>query len=180
MSRIGKKPIEIPDGVDINIRGAEVTIKGKLGTLKEVFPETLEIVKDGKTLLVKTKGGERDVKALHGLVRNLLANMVNGVSKGYERKLNFVGVGYKADVQGKNVNLALGYSHPVSFPLPEGITAAVDKNSNALILKGADKKLIGEVAASIRRVRPPEPYKGKGVMYEGEVIERKVGKTGAK
>ena len=180
MSRIGKKPIPIPQGVKIQIDGGRVSAEGPKGKLSQPVPTGLKASVDNGILLIARDNEERHVRALHGLTRSLVANMVTGVKDGFERKLDIVGIGYRAQLQGRNIQLALGYSHPVIFGLPEGITAEIDKQT-AITLKGADKALLGETAAKLRSLRKPDPYKGKGVKYAEEVIRRKVGKkAGAK
>jgi large subunit ribosomal protein L6 len=180
MSRIGKKPIPIPQGVKIQIDGARVSAEGPKGKLSQPVPAGLKASVDNGILHIARDNEERHVRALHGLTRSLVANMVTGVKDGFERKLDIVGIGYRAQLQGRNIQLALGYSHPVIFGLPEGITAEIDKQV-AITLKGADKALLGETAAKLRSLRKPDPYKGKGVKYAEEVIRRKVGKkAGAK
>lgn len=175
MSRIGKKPIPLPQGVRVAVEGREVRVEGPKGRLSHAVPPVLTAsVKDGR-LQVFRSADHRSARALHGLTRSLLANMVQGVSEGFERKLEIVGIGYRAQLQGKNLQLALGYSHPVVFPLPEGIQAEVDRQV-FITLKGADKALLGQTAARLRSLRKPDPYKGKGVKYVEEVIRRKVGK----
>lgn len=180
MSRIGLKPIEIPEGVEVNISPEKIVVKGKKGSLEEIQRPGIDVVKEGKLLILKRKETTQEMKRTHGLMRSLLSNMVKGVSAGFQLKLNIVGVGYKAEVKGKSVTLNLGFSHPIEFPLPAGVEAVYDKTANSLTLSGCDKQVVGEAAAVIRRFRPPEPYKGKGVMLDGEKIMRKVGKTGAK
>jgi large subunit ribosomal protein L6 len=180
MSRIGKKPIPIPQGVKIQIEGTRVSAEGPKGKLSQPVPHGLKASVDNGILVIARDNEERHVRALHGLTRSLVANMVTGVKDGFERKLDIVGIGYRAQLQGRNIQLALGYSHPVIFGLPEGITAEIDKQV-AITLKGADKALLGETAAKLRSLRKPDPYKGKGVKYAEEVIRRKVGKkAGAK
>jgi large subunit ribosomal protein L6 len=174
MSRIGRKPIEIPKGVTVTIAQGKVTTKGPKGELRRRMPPGLGVKVDGQKLIVERAGGGPEI---HGLGRALLNNMVQGVSRGFSRALEINGVGYRAEVQGKAIAFTLGFSHPVSYPLPEGIKASLEKN--VLTLEGPDRELLGETAARIRRLRGPEPYKGKGVKYVEEVIERKVGKTGA-
>jgi large subunit ribosomal protein L6 len=180
MSRIGKQPIPIPPGVKIQLDGGTVRAEGPKGRLAQSIPAGLTPrVADG-TLVIERGSEERRVRALHGLARALVANMVAGVKDGFERKLEIVGIGYRAQMQGKSIQLALGYSHPVLFPLPEGVTAEIDKQT-AITLRGADKALLGETAAKLRALRKPDPYKGKGIRYAGEVVRRKVGKkAGAK
>jgi large subunit ribosomal protein L6 len=180
MSRIGRKPIVIPSGVKVHIEGALIRAEGPKGKLSQPVPAGLKAaMEDGKVTIAR-QGDDRKIRALHGLARALVANMVNGVKDGFEKKLEIVGIGYRAQSQGRNLQLALGYSHPVIFPLPDGITAEIDKQT-AITLRGADKALLGETAAQIRALRKPDPYKGKGIKYADEVIRRKVGKkAGAK
>ncbi len=179
MSRIGKKPIEIPSGVEITIDGQTVTAKGPLGTeIVEVRPEIAVKIEDNHIILSKV-GQTRETDALFGLSRTLVANAVHGVKEGFEKKLEIQGVGYRANMEGKNLNLALGYSHPVVVEPPEGITISVEANTK-ISVKGSNKQKVGDVAAFIRSKRPPEVYKGKGVRYEGEYIRRKAGKAGKK
>lgn len=180
MSRIGKKPIPVPQGVRIAIEGQTVKAEGPKGTLSQTVPGSLSVTVEQNVLTVGRSSEHRTVRALHGLMRSLIANMVHGVKDGFERKLEIVGIGYRAQVQGKSLQLALGYSHPVIFPLPEGIQAEVDKQVS-ITIKGADKALVGQTAAKIRELRKPDPYKGKGIKYSDEQIRRKVGKkAGAK
>jgi len=180
MSRIGKKPIQIPQGVKVQLDGLTVRAEGPKGKLSQAVPAGLTPrVTDG-TLVIERSGEDRRVRALHGLARALVANMVAGVKDGFERRLEIVGIGYRAQMQGKAIQLALGYSHPIVFTLPDGITAEIDKQT-AITLRGADKALLGETAAKLRALRKPDPYKGKGIRYAGEVVRRKVGKkAGAK
>jgi len=170
-------PVEIPAGVDVKINGQEVTVKGPKGTLVETFHKNMTIKKEGNTLIVTRPNDEKENRALHGLTRSLLNNMVVGVTQGFEKQLEIVGVGYRAQKQGKKLVLTLGYSHPVEIEEPAGITIEVP-SPDKIIVKGADKQAVGELAAKIRAKRPPEPYKGKGIRYAGEVIVRKEGKTG--
>ena len=180
MSRIGRKPITIPAGVKIQVDGTVVRAEGPKGHLGQPLPAGLQASLENNHLVISRASEDRKTRALHGLGRALVANMVTGVKDGFERKLEIVGIGYRAQLQGKILQLALGYSHPVIFPLPDGITAEVDKQT-AITLKGADKALLGETAAKLRALRKPDPYKGKGIKYAGEVIRRKVGKkAGAK
>lgn len=179
MSRIGKRPITIPAKVTVTIDGQTVTVKGPKGELTRTLPDKVEMVLDGETLNVNRVNDSRVARQLHGLSRTLVANMVEGVSKGFERKLEIQGVGYRAAVQGRNLNMAMGYSHPVNIEPPEGITFTVEGTTNVTV-SGIDKEVVGNTAAKIRAVRPPEPYKGKGIRYAGEVVRRKVGKTGGK
>jgi large subunit ribosomal protein L6 len=180
MSRIGKLPIPIPQGVKIQVDGSTVRAEGPKGKLTQPVPSGLTTrVADG-TIVIERASDERHVRALHGLARALVANMVHGVKDGFERRLDIVGIGYRAQMQGKNIQLALGYSHPIIFPLPDGVTAEIDKQV-AITLRGADKAVLGQTAAKLRALRKPDPYKGKGIKYSGEVIRRKVGKkAGAK
>ncbi|OGW58233.1 MAG: 50S ribosomal protein L6 [Nitrospirae bacterium RIFCSPLOW2_12_42_9] len=177
MSRIGKKPIEIPKGVDVNINGQNVAVKGPKGSLQKSFPSEISITKKDDVLSVTIANTDKETGALHGLSRTLIANMIEGVMKGFEKTLEISGVGYKAMLQGKNIVLTLGYSHQITYPLPAGIDAAIDKQT-VVKLKGIDKELLGQTASNIRSLRGPEPYKGKGVKYKDERIVRKEGKTG--
>lgn len=179
MSRLGKLPIIIPAGVDVVLKDNVLTVKGPKGELKQDFTTDVIVKIEENTLTVSlNEKGSKNAGAMWGLYRTLFFNMVEGVSAGFVRKLEVNGVGYKANVSGKNLNLSLGFSHPVIFELPEGITATVE--GNIITLNGFDKKLIGETAAKIRRIRKPEPYKGKGIKYVEEVIRRKAGKSAAK
>ncbi len=177
MSRIGKVPVNIPDGVKVAIDGQTVSVTGPKGSLSIELKPEIEAVVDGSTVVVKKKGESRAARELYGLSRTLIANMVDGVSKGFEKKLEIIGVGYRAAVQGKVLNLSLGFSHPVLYDLPEGISVNVE-NQTQVTISGIDKQLVGQVAAEIRAFRKPEPYKGKGVKYADEVIKRKAGKAG--
>jgi len=177
MSRIGRMPVVIPAGVEVNINGQVVTVKGPKGTLTQSFHRNMMLESDGKTMLVKRPDDEKENRALHGLTRALLNNMVVGASTGFNKSLDIVGVGYRAQKLGKKLVLTLGYSHPVEMEEPLGITFEVPAQDK-VIVRGADKQLVGEIAAQIRDKRPPEPYKGKGVRYTGEVVLRKEGKTG--
>ncbi len=178
MSRIGKEPIPIPNGVKVEIKGTHVKVTGTKGTLeRDVRPE-VELKQEGDQLIVSPKGTSKRVMAFWGMTRSLLNNMVVGVDKGFQKKLVVEGVGYRANVAKSTLTLNVGYSNPVEFQLPDGITADVDKN-NLITLDGADKELLGLTAARIREIRKPEPYKGKGIRYETEHIVRKVGKAGA-
>ena len=179
MSRIGKLPIPVPGGVQVEIRGQHVTVKGPKGTLSLEAHPAVQVQVEDRHILCRRSSEEKFHKALHGLTRSLLRNMVDGVVKGFERRLDLVGVGYRASLLGpKNLNLALGYSHPIVYPIPEGIKIEV-KDQTQVLVSGIDKQLVGAVAAKIRSFRPPEPYKGKGVKYAGEFIHRKAGKTAA-
>ena len=179
MSRVGKKPIELPSGVDAKITLGMITVKGPLGEISQAVNPKLEIKKDSKRLVVERQSNQKMYRELHGLTRNLIANMVTGVSKGYERTLDISGVGFKASLANKtNLMFTLGFSHPVVFPLPKGITATVDAKQTQVVIKGIDKQLVGQVAANLRGLKEPEPYKGKGIKYNTEVIQRKEGKAG--
>ncbi|MDI3533685.1 MAG: large subunit ribosomal protein [Thermosediminibacterales bacterium] len=178
MSRIGKLPIDIPEGVDIKVDGNIVTVKGPKGQLVKQFPKEMEIQLNDKQVIVKRPTDQKKHKALHGLTRSLIANMVEGVTKGFQKTLEIEGVGYRAAKQGNKLVLTIGYSHPVEIEQPKGIEIEVPAN-NKIVVKGIDKELVGITAANIRKVREPEPYKGKGIRYENEYIRRKVGKTGA-
>ena len=180
MSRIGKKPVPIPSGVKVQVEGSLVRAEGPKGKLSQPIPPGLQAAVDGGRVTIARQGDDRRIRALHGLARALVANMVNGVKDGFEKKLDIVGIGYRAQTQGRNIHISLGYSHPVIFPLPEGITVEIDKQT-AITLRGADKSLLGQTAARLRALRRPDPYKGKGIKYADEVIRRKVGKkAGAK
>ncbi|PSN16883.1 50S ribosomal protein L6 [filamentous cyanobacterium CCT1] len=179
MSRIGKRPIPVPAKVSITIDGQDVQVKGPKGELSRTLPSGVVVVQDGDTVLVNRKDDSRLARERHGLCRTLVANMVEGVSNGYQKRLEIQGIGYRAQVQGRNLNLSLGYSHPVVFEPPAGIEFAVENNTN-VVVSGIDKELVGNIAASIRASRPPEPYKGKGVRYAGEQVRRKAGKSGKK
>ncbi|MEE0716945.1 MAG: 50S ribosomal protein L6 [Eubacterium sp.] len=178
MSRIGRMPIAIPSGVTVEVaENNKVTVKGPKGTLERVLPEVMDIKVDGEEVVVSRPNDLKKNKALHGLTRTLIYNMVVGVTEGYEKKLEVNGVGYRAQKQGKKLVLSLGYSHPVEMEDPEGIETVLD-GQNIIIVKGIDKEKVGQYAAEIRSKREPEPYKGKGIKYDTEVIRRKVGKTG--
>jgi len=178
MSRVGKLPVEIPAGVELKIVQDGVEVKGPKGTLVLPGHPTIETTLEDKSALVRPVDDSRAAREQHGLRRTLLANAVAGVSKGFEKQLEVIGVGYKVSVQGKTVVLNVGYSHPVNFPVPAGIEASAE--GTKLKISGCDKQLVGETAAQIRRVRPPEPYKGKGIKYVDEQIRRKAGKSGKK
>jgi len=179
MSRIGKLPINVPSGVDVNCNKQNVTVKGKFGTLENQLPNSLEIEQTDGKLIVRLKEETRNGRALHGLYRTLINNMVIGVSEQFQLNLTLNGVGYRAAVQGKSIVLNLGYSHPVEMEIPEGISIEVQKNTQ-INLKSCDKEGLGLFAAKIRAWRPPEPYKGKGIIYKGEIVKRKAGKSGKK
>src|SRR5438477_3372577 len=167
MSRIGKQPITVPQGVDVAVADSRVTVKGPRGQLEQSFHRDMRIILDDGTLKVERPDDEREHRSLHGLTRTLLANMVEGVTNGFEKRLEIVGVGYRATLKGNDLELALGFSHPVTIPAPPGIEFEVPA-VNRIVVRGIDKQLVGEVAAEIRQLRKPEPYKGKGVRYEGE------------
>ena len=179
MSRIGKAPITVPSGVEVSIAGRTVTVKGPKGQLSREIPGEITVRKEESVLLVERPDDERENRSLHGLVRTLVNNMVVGVTDGYAKELEIVGVGYRAEAQGTNLRLALGFAHPVIVPAPEGITFEVPAQTR-VIVRGIDKEVVGQVAANIRAIRKPEPYKGKGVRYLDERILRKAGKTGKK
>jgi large subunit ribosomal protein L6 len=175
MSRIGKKPIEVPAGVTISLAPGRVTVNGPKGELSQAVSPAMKIEQSNGTLTVERPTDRGEHRALHGLTRSLIANMVEGVTNGFEKRLEIQGVGYRARLQGKALELALGYSHPVSVSAPEGIEFEVPQPTE-VIVRGIDKQLVGEIAARIRKQRPPEPYKGKGIRYAGEHVRRKVGK----
>lgn len=179
MSRIGKQPIPIPKGAKVEIKDDVFVAQGPKGTVQQsLFPECPVKIEDGVvTVECESSGGS--ARAKHGLIRSLLSNAVVGVTEGFKKELEVVGVGYRGDVKGREVHLALGYSHPVIFPIPEGIEIEIDKN-NKISISGADRQQVGQVAAEIRRLRPPDPYKAKGIRYSDEIIRRKVGKAGAR
>jgi large subunit ribosomal protein L6 len=178
MSRIGKMPVTIPSGVEITIEGQDVRVKGPKGELSHTVAEPITVSKaDDGSLAVERPNDERRSKALHGLSRTLIANMVTGVTEGYEKKLEIVGVGYRVQAKGGNLEFSLGFSHPITVEPPAGITFRVERPTQ-FVVEGIDKQKVGEVAANIRKLRKPDPYKGKGVRYQGEQIRRKVGKAG--
>ncbi len=179
MSRVGKKPISIPEKVDVSLKDRLVTVKGSKGTLSRTIHADVDLQVDGNVIQVVIQNEDRKSRALQGLTRSLVNNMVTGVSSGFERVLEINGIGYRAEVKGQTLVLNLGYSNPVNFDLPKGIAAAVDRNT-IIKLTGIDKEQLGQTAASIRKLRPPEPYKGKGIKYAEERIIRKAGKTGTK
>jgi large subunit ribosomal protein L6 len=181
MSRIGKLPIEIPDGVTVELKDGLVTVKGPKGELSEKIHERIKVEVKDKEVICSRSDEDKFSKSLHGLSRNLIANMVEGVTKGFEKRLEIIGVGYKAQPSGKKITLNLGHSHPIEYMAPEGITFELDKDKkNIVIVSGISKQMVGEVAAKIRSYRKPEPYKGKGIRYEGEYVARKAGKAVAK
>jgi large subunit ribosomal protein L6 len=169
MSRVGKLPVAVPQGVEISLAAASVSVKGPLGTLTQPLARNVRVKKDGDALVVETADGSNEANAMSGTLRAILANMVTGVTKGFERKLTLVGVGYRAQAQGDKLNLTLGFSHPVVQQMPKGVKVETPTQTEILI-KGTDKHLVGQVAASVRAVRPPEPYKGKGVRYADETV----------
>ncbi len=178
MSRIGKKPIAIPKGVTVKIEPTGVDVKGPKGQLKQALPPGVTAVVEDGQLLTKKNADTRELDKFHGLARSLVNNAVLGVTEGWKRELDIVGVGYRAEVKGKQIVLALGYSHPVVFDVPAGIEVAVDKQTH-ITVTGVDRQLVGQVAADLRRLRKPDPYQQKGVRYTGEVLKKKAGKTGA-
>jgi large subunit ribosomal protein L6 len=179
MSRIGRKPVTLPKGVAVELQGNTVAVKGPKGELRRTLhPEMQVAMVEGRVTVARPSDDKRH-KSLHGLTRTLVQNMVDGVSKGFSRSLEIQGVGYKAEAKPYGVNLIVGYSHPVKYEAPKGIKISVENNT-LLKVEGADKEIVGQVAAEIRSVRPPEPYKGKGIRYQGEQVRRKAGKTGAK
>jgi large subunit ribosomal protein L6 len=177
MSRIGKKPIALPEGVKVDTKDGIVLVEGPKGTLSRPLLEGIRLDMEEGTLLVKRANDTKRARSYHGLMRTLVANMVEGVSKGFEKKLEIVGIGYRSELQESGITLYLGYSHPINFPLPDGISADIEKQTMVTI-KGIDKELVGQVSAKIRDLRRPDPYKGKGVKYAGEVLRKKAGKTG--
>lgn len=177
MSRIGKKPVQVPTGVDVHVAGSVVSVKGPLGKLDWTLAPGIGVSVDKGQILVTRSSDDRKVRALHGLVRAELNNMVHGVTKGYERNLEITGVGFKAAVQGRNMSFNVGYINPVVYPIPTGIDVKVDKQT-LINVKGVDKRLVGQVAANLRAIKPPDVYKQKGVRYAGETLRKKEGKTG--
>ena len=179
MSRIGKKPVPLPKGVTASVSGTTISVKGPRGELSRTLHAELAVAVEGSEILVKRPSDSTWHRALHGLSRTLVANMVEGVTKGYEKTLEIQGVGYKAETKPYGLNIVVGYSHPVEFKAPPGIKLSADQPT-VVKVSGSDKELVGQVAADIRSIRPPEPYKGKGIRYQGEKVRRKAGKTGAK
>ena len=179
MSRIGKKPIPIPKGVTVKIAPDAVEVQGPKGKLRQPLPPGILFSQDAGELVAKLSREDGELRKFHGLARSLVANAVAGVTDGFKKELDIVGVGYRAELRGKQVHFALGYSHPVIFDIPTGIDIAIDKQTH-VVVTGVDRQLVGQVAANIRRMRKPDPYKQKGVRYTGEVLKKKVGKTGAK
>ncbi|MDH5762288.1 MAG: 50S ribosomal protein L6 [Nitrospinota bacterium] len=180
MSRIGKQPVAVPSGVEVKIEGSKVRVKGSKGELEREFSASMKIESQEGQIVVSRPDDNRTNRSLHGLTRALINNMVTGVSTGYSKQLNIVGVGYKVELKGKDLVLQLGFSHPVNYPAPNGIEFEVDSKANTIKVKGIDKQQVGQVSAEIRKFRPPEPYKGKGVMYADERIRRKAGKSAGK
>ena len=179
MSRIGKKPIAIPKGVSVKVAPDAVEVQGPKGKLRQLLPPGIVFAQEDGSLVAKLQREDPELGKFHGLARSLVANAVAGVAEGFKKELDIVGIGYRAEVKGKQVHFALGYSHPVVFEIPEGIAIAIEKQTH-ITVTGADRQLVGQVAANIRRLRKPDPYKQKGVRYTGEVLKKKVGKTGAK
>ncbi len=175
MSRIGKAPIEVPSGVTVQVEPGRVAVSGPLGSLQQVVPQRMKIVQEGDTIIVTRPTERAPDRELHGLTRTLVANMVEGVTKGFEKKLEIQGVGYRATLKGDDLELQVGYSHPVTIKPRTGVTFECPSQTQ-VVVKGTDKQQVGQTAAEIRKVRPPEPYKGKGIRYEGEYVRRKVGK----
>lgn len=178
MSRIGRMPINIPNDVRVDIKGSDVTVSGPRGTLSQSFHPDMEIKEDDGVLVVIRSSDSRQHRSLHGLTRSLLNNMVKGVSEGFTRTLQIEGVGYRAIMEGTTLVLNVGYSHPIHFEPPEGVDFAVENRSKTVIVSGIDKQVVGEITSQIRKTRPPEPYKGKGIRYDGEYVRRKAGKAG--
>ncbi|MDO5493453.1 MAG: 50S ribosomal protein L6 [Nesterenkonia sp.] len=177
MSRIGKLPITVPAGVEVDLQGRDIRVKGPKGELSRVLPEGISVAVEDGTVTVTRPDDERESRSLHGLTRTLINNMVIGVTDGYTKKLEIIGTGYRVLAKGSDLEFALGYSHPIQVPAPDGITFQVE-GANKLAVTGIDKQQVGEVAANIRKLRRPDPYKGKGVRYEGEQLRRKAGKAG--
>lgn len=177
MSRIGKKPIILPQGTKLELTGGEVIVTGPKGSLRRPFLQGLKLSIDGDTVTVERESDEKKIRGYHGLMRTLIANMVDGVSKGFEKRLEIIGIGYRAELQGGNFVFYLGYSHPITFGLPQGITGQLEKQTQ-LSVQGIDKELVGQVAAKIRALRKPDVYKNKGVKYVDEVLRKKAGKSG--
>ena len=178
MSRIGKKPIPVPKGVTVKLAADAIEVQGPKGKLRQPLPPGIVFAQDDGALVASLERDDAELNKFHGLARSLVANAVTGVTEGFKKELDIVGVGYRAELKGKQVHFALGYSHPVVFDIPNGIDIAVDKQTH-ITVTGADRQLVGQVAANIRRMRKPDPYKQKGVRYTGEVLKKKVGKTGA-
>ena len=179
MSRIGKKPVPVPQGVTVAVDGTTVTVKGPKGELSRSFADGMKIRVDNDEVVIERPSEEKNVRALHGLTRALIANMVQGVTEGFKKTLEIIGVGYRAEKKGKNLVVNVGYSHPVEYPEPAGITLTTPAPT-VIVIEGIDKQKVGQVAAELREFRPPEPYKGKGIRYQGEQVRRKAGKTAGK
>ena len=180
MSRIGKQIVVIPSGVEVTLDGTRVKVKGPKGELEMNFDPSIKVTKDDAGIHVKRDSDDPKIRSLHGLTRALIANMVTGVSSGFEKRLEIIGVGYRAQVAGKKLTLNLGFSHPIELEVPEGLTAEMDKEAkNTLVISGIDRQLVGQFAANVRSFRPPEPYKGKGIRYVSEYVARKAGKSAA-
>ena len=180
MSRIGKWPVQIPSGVDVTVEGSTVTVKGPKGELASSFDPRITIKKEESEIVVTRNSDEKEEKALHGLTRSLIQNMVTGVTEGFEKRLEVIGVGYRAQASGSKLNLSLGFSHPVEMVADDGLKVEVDGETKHIVISGADKQKVGAFAAKVRSLRKPEPYKGKGVRYVGEHVRRKAGKTASK
>jgi large subunit ribosomal protein L6 len=180
MSRVGKQPVPIPDGVKVSIDSGLFVAEGPKGKVSEVLLEGIPVEIDDGVISVSRSGESGDLRSKHGLMRALIANAVQGVSPGFSKQLEIHGVGYRAQLKGREIHLSLGYSHPVVFAVPEGIDVEVDERSGKIVVTGANRQIVGQVAADIRSLRKPEPYKGKGIRYQDEVVRRKVGKAGAK
>lgn len=181
MSRIGKQLITVPTGVEVTINGSNVKVKGSKGEMEFTFEPAITITQNEGSLSVTRDGDDPHTRSLHGLSRALLSNMVTGVSEGFEKRLEIIGVGYRAQVSGKKITLNLGFSHPIEMEAPEGVTVEMDKEQkNTVVISGIDKQAVGQFAANIRKFRPPEPYKGKGIRYVGEYVPRKAGKAAGK
>jgi large subunit ribosomal protein L6 len=178
MSRIGKKPIPIPKGVTVKVAPDAIEVQGPKGTLRQALPPGIVFTQEDGSLVAKLEREDNELRKFHGLARSLVANAVNGVTDGFKKELDIVGIGYRAELKGKQVHFALGYSHPIVFEIPNGIDIAIDKQTH-ITVTGADRQVVGQVAANIRRMRKPDPYKQKGVRYTGEQLKKKVGKTGA-
>ena len=176
MSRIGKTPIHFPQGIEVKLEGTSVEVRGPKGTMSHAVPKGINLHIEDSIIYVKREGDAKRTRSLHGLTRTLIANMVTGVTNGFEKRLEIVGVGYRANLQGRILQLSLGYSHPIIYPIPDGIEVMVEKQT-AITVKGIDKQKVGQVAAVIRNFRKPDPYKKKGIRYEGEVIRTKAGKA---
>ena len=181
MSLIGKRPITVPEGVEVTISDRNIKVKGSKGELEYTFLPLVEVLQEDGHIVIKRKNDDKESRSVHGLTRALINNIVIGVSKGFEKRLEIIGVGYRAQVSGQKITLSLGFSHPIEYTAPEGIKIEMDQeNKNVIIISGIDKQSVGEVSAQIRQYRPPEPYKGKGIRYTDEYVHRKSGKAAAK